>query len=400
MEPPSTPPQGAFPAVLAGFLGWSLDAFDFFILVMTLPHIGHDFHKSDAEMALAVTLTLAFRPVGALIFGLIADRYGRRIPLMIDLIFYSIIEVLSGMAPNFATFLILRALFGIGMGGEWGVGASLIMEKVPSRFRGVLSGVLQEGYAFGYLAAAIAYKFVFPHYGWRVMFFIGGVPALLAVFVRFGVKESEVWQKNKADSWKNLTRGLVTHWPIFFYLVALMAMMNLASHGTQDLYPTFLQRYRGFKVDEKSNLAAISMVGAIIGGIFFGMISDRIGRRKAIIIAFVLAILAVPLWALPSAIGKLAVGAFVLQFMVQGAWGVIPAHINELSPNDIRGSMPGFAYQCGNLVASYIAVLEASLAATHNYALVMAGSAATIFVVAILVTAVGPEKRGEEFSSG
>ncbi len=197
MEVPSSSPQGAFPAVLAGFLGWSLDAFDFFILVMTLPHIGHDFHKTDAEMALAVTLTLAFRPVGALIFGLIADRYGRRIPLMIDLVFYSIVEVLSGMAPNFTTFLILRALFGIGMGGEWGVGASLIMEKVPARFRGVLSGILQEGYAFGYLAAAIAYKFVFPHWGWRPLFFIGGVPALLAVFVRFAVKESEVWQKIK-----------------------------------------------------------------------------------------------------------------------------------------------------------------------------------------------------------
>jgi SHS family lactate transporter-like MFS transporter len=400
MEVPSSSPQGAVPAVLAGFLGWSLDAFDFFILVMTLPHIGHDFHKSDAEMALAVTLTLAFRPVGALIFGLIADRYGRRIPLMIDLVFYSIVEVLSGMAPNFTTFLILRALFGIGMGGEWGVGASLIMEKVPARFRGVLSGILQEGYAFGYLAAAIAYKFVFPHWGWRPLFFIGGVPALLAVFVRFAVKESEVWQKNKADSWKHLARGLVTHWPIFCYLVALMAMMNLASHGTQDLYPTFLQRYRGFGVAEKSNLAAISMVGAIIGGIFFGRLSDRIGRRNAMIIAFVGAIFAVPLWALPSAVAKLAVGAFLLQFMVQGAWGIIPAHINELSPNHIRGSMPGFAYQCGNLVASYIAVLEASLATKHNYATVMATSAATIFIVAILVTAVGPEKRGQEFASG
>jgi MFS transporter, SHS family, lactate transporter len=398
MDGPPSSPQGPVAAVLAGFLGWSLDAFDFFLLVMTLPHIGAEFHKTDREMALAVTLTLAFRPVGALIFGLLADRYGRRIPLMIDLVFYSIIEVLSGLAPNFGTFLVLRALFGIGMGGEWGVGASLIMEKVPAKFRGVLSGILQEGYAFGYLGAALAYKFVFPHWGWRPLFFIGGVPALLAIFVRFAVKESEVWQKNKADSWKNLARGLAEHWPIFLYLVALMAMMNLASHGTQDLYPTFLQRYRGFGVSQKSNLAMISMIGAIIGGIFFGLLSDRIGRRKAIILAFLGALVFVPLWALPSSIAKLAAGAFALQFMVQGAWGVIPAHINELSPSKIRGSMPGFAYQCGNLVASYIAVLEAGLAATHNYAAVMAGSAATIFIVAIFVTAAGREKRGEEFA--
>jgi len=269
-------PQRPLAAVLAGFLGWSLDAFDFFIVVLCLTAIGKDFHKTDKEMALSLTVTLAFRPVGALIFGLLADRYGRRLPLMIDLVFYSIVEVASGFAPNFTTFLILRALFGIGMGGEWGVGASLTMEKVPAKLRGVLSGLLQEGYAVGYLMAAIAYRFVFPHWGWRPMFWIGGLPALLALFVRFGVQESEVWQKSKADSWKNLARGLAAHWPIFLYLVALMTMMNLSSHGTQDLYPTFLQRYRNFGVNEKANLAAISMIGAIIGGLFFGRLSDKI----------------------------------------------------------------------------------------------------------------------------
>jgi SHS family lactate transporter-like MFS transporter len=390
-------PKRPFAAVLAGFLGWSLDAFDFFLVVMTLTAIGKEFHKTDREMALAVTLTLAFRPVGALIFGLLADRYGRRVPLMIDLVFYSLIEVLSGLAPNYRTFLILRALFGIGMGGEWGVGASLTMEKVPARFRGLLSGVLQEGYAFGFLLAAIAYQLVFPHWGWRPLFFIGGLPALLAIFVRMAVKESEVWQKNKADSWKHLGRGLVAHWPIFLYLVALMTMMNLSSHGTQDLYPTFLQRYRGMGVSQKSNLAAISMVGAIIGGILFGQISDRIGRRNAMMLAFLGALLAIPMWALPSGIAKLAAGAFVLQFMVQGAWGVIPAHISELAPDSIRGSMPGFAYQCGNLMASYIVQLEAGFAERWNYAMVMAISAATIFLLAIFVTAVGREKRGQEF---
>jgi MFS transporter, SHS family, lactate transporter len=399
MESTSSSPQSPVAAVLAGFLGWSLDAFDFFLVVMTLTAIGKEFHKTDQEMGWSVMLTLAFRPVGALFFGLLADRYGRRIPLMINLVFYSIIEFLSGWAPNFTTFLILRALFGIGMGGEWGVGASLVMEKVPAKFRGVLSGILQEGYAFGYLLAALAYKFVFPHYGWRPLFFIGGLPALLAIFVRMAVKESEVWQKSKADSWANLGRGLLAHWPIFLYLVALMMMMNLSSHGTQDLYPTFLQRYRGLGVAQKSNLAAISMIGAIIGGVVFGLLSDRIGRRMAITVAFVGALAAIPLWALPSSIIALAAGAFLLQFMVQGAWGVIPAHISELSPNEIRGSMPGFAYQCGNLMASGIMLVETGLAQRPhaNYANVMAMTAGAIFVVSILVTLAGPEKRGEDF---
>jgi SHS family lactate transporter-like MFS transporter len=381
-------------------LGWALDAFDFFLVVMTLTAIGKEFHKTDAEMALSLTLTLACRPVGALIFGLLADRYGRRLPLMLDLVFYSVIEVLTGFAHSYTTFLLLRALFGIGMGGEWGVGASLTMEKVPAKWRGVLSGLLQEGYAVGYLAAALAYKFVFPHWGWRPLFWIGGLPAVLAIFVRLAVKESEVWQKSKADSWKNLARGLCVHWPVFLYIVALMTMMNLSSHGTQDLYPTFLQRYRHLGVSERSNLAAISMVGAIIGGIIFGFVSDRIGRRRAIVLAFVGAILAIPLWALPGGLVALAAGAFILQFMVQGAWGVIPAHISELSPDSIRGSMPGFAYQCGNLMASYIVQMEVLMSRHWNYANVMAISAGTICVGAIFVTMMGREKPGVEFGAG
>jgi MFS transporter, SHS family, lactate transporter len=396
-EKPEQKTDSALPAVLAGFLGWSLDAFDFFIVVMTLTAIGKDFHKTDREMALVLTVTLAFRPVGALIFGLLADRYGRRLPLMLDLVFYSIIEVLSGLAHNFTTFLILRALFGIGMGGEWGVGASLTMEKVPARFRGILSGLLQEGYAAGYLLAAIAYRFVFPHYGWRPLFFIGGLPALLAFFIRYAVKESEVWERNKAQSWRHLGKGLLDHWKIFAHLVLLMTMMNLSSHGTQDLYPTFLQRYRGFGVKDKSNLTAISMIGAIIGGVFFGQLSDKIGRRRAIILAFALAIVVVPLWALPAQFVLLAAGAFLLQFMVQGAWGVIPAHISELSPSSIRGSMPGFAYQCGNLFASGIVALETGLATKWNYAWVMTATAATIFIFAIVVTALGKERHAVNF---
>src|ERR1044071_439591 len=279
--------------VAAGFLGWTLDAFDFFLVVMTLTAIAKDFGKSDAAVALSLTLTLAFRPVGAFIFGLIADRYGRKIPLMVDLVFYSVVEVLSGLAPSYTSFIILRALFGIGMGAEWGVGASLVMEKVPVKLRGVFSGFLQQGYSMGYLLAAVAYWLVFPRWGWRPLFFVGGLPALLALYVRSHVKESEVWERTRHKTWKEYTRGVGSHWKLFLYLVVLMTMMNFVSHGTQDMYPTFLQRDWKFGPGTRSALTAWSMVGAIIGGIVFGHYSDRIGRRRAIVIALVLAIFAI-----------------------------------------------------------------------------------------------------------
>src|SRR5881398_2354474 len=252
--------------VVAGFLGWTLDAFDFFLVVMTLTAIAKEFGKTDKDIALSITLTLAFRPVGAFIFGLLADRYGRKLPLMIDLVFYSVIEVLTGFAPTYTTFLVLRALFGIGMGAEWGVGASLVMEKVPPRARGVVSGLLQQGYAAGYLLAALCYFFVFPHWGWRPLFFIGGLPALLALFVRARVQESEVWRETRHENWSGLGRTILSNWKLFLYLTILMAMMNMVSHGTQDMYPTFLQRDWGFSPTTRSALTAFSQVGALIGG--------------------------------------------------------------------------------------------------------------------------------------
>ena len=386
-------------ALLAGFLGWTLDAFDFFLVVFTLTAIAREFHKSDAELALTITVTLAFRPVGAFIFGLLADRYGRRLPLMIDLVFYSIVEVLSGLAPNYTTFLILRALFGIGMGGEWGVGASLAMEKVPPRLRGVLSGLLQEGYAVGYLLAAVCYFFIFPRWGWRPLFFIGGLPALLTLYVRFGVKESEVWERTRHATWGELGRGIVSHWRTFLYLTLLMAMMNFASHGTQDMYPTFLQRDWGFSPQARSAVTAVSMVGAITGGILFGLLSDRWGRRRAMILAFALAILVIPLWAFAPTLTLLVVGAFLMQFMVQGAWGVIPAHITELSPDSVRGFLPGFAYQCGVLITGGVAYIEAVFAERTTYARAMALVAFVVFTVAAVVAGLGRERRGIIFGS-
>jgi MFS transporter, SHS family, lactate transporter len=385
------------PAVFAAFLGWTLDAFDFFLVVFALTAIAHEFGVTDKAMALSITLTLACRPLGALIFGLMADRYGRRLPLMINLVFYSLIEVLSGLAPDYKTFLVLRALFGIGMGGEWGVGASLAMEKAPKGKRGILSGLLQEGYALGFLLAAVCYFFVFPRWGWRPMFFIGGLPALLAVYVRSQVKESEVWERTRHRTWGELGRGIGANWKLFVYLTLLMAGMNFSSHGTQDMYPTFLERDWGFSPQARAALTAFSMVGAIVGGISFGFWSDRIGRRRAIIIALVAAILVIPLWAFAPSLPLLVAGAFLMQFMVQGAWGVIPAHINELSPDPVRGFLPGFAYQCGVLISGSVVYLEALFATRTSYAVSMALAAVSVFTFAALMAAVGRERRGVTF---
>ena len=384
-------------AVMAGFLGWTLDAFDYFLVVVCLTAIGKEFHKSDAAMALSLTVTLGFRPVGAFIFGLLADRYGRRLPLMLDLVFYSIVEVLSGLAPNYTTFMVLRALFGIGMGGEWGVGASLAMEKVPPRIRGLLSGVLQQGYAAGNLLAAICYFFLFDKIGWRPLFFIGGLPALLALFVRFRVKESEVWEKTRHETWGNLFRAILSHWKLFLFIVVLMWMFNSVSHGTQDMYPTFLQRQWDFSARGRSLMTAISAVGAIIGGTLFGMFSDRIGRRRAMILALMGAVVVIPLWAFAPTTGLLVAGAFLMQFMVQGAWGVIPAHLSELSPDSVRGFLPGFGYQCGVLLAGSIAYIEAVFAGHTSYAVAMAATAATVCVLCAVVTYTSRERKAATF---
>jgi MFS transporter, SHS family, lactate transporter len=377
----------------ASFLGWTLDAFDFFVLVFVLPTIAAEFHRSIADIAFTITATLAMRPVGALIFGWIADRYGRRIPLMADIIFYSIIEVLSGLAPSYRTFLVLRALYGIGMGGEWGVGASLAMEAVSSRSRGLFSGLVQEGYAVGYLLAAAAYFFIFPHFGWRALFFAGGAPALLTLYIRTKVPESEAWERTRPDRsaiFDAIRKNLRT----FVYLIVLMTMMNLVSHGTQDLYPTFLDKQRGLDARAVATIALIYNVGALAGGLAFGYLSDWWGRRRAMALAVALGVVVVPLWIYPSALPILVLGAFVMQFMVQGAWGVIPAHLAELSPPQVRGLFSGVAYQLGVLFAANAAFGEALLAERIGYSAALAIVAAIVLAVAAVVIMLGPERAG------
>jgi len=390
-------------AVLAGFLGWTLDAFDFFALTFVIEDVARAFGKTRPDIALTITLALATRPIGALIFGMLADRFGRRLPLMINVIFYAVISVLSGLAPTYQVFLMLRMIFGVGMGGEWGVGASLALESVSPKWRGVFSGLLQEGYAMGNLLAALAFRVAYvplhasnPVNAWRYMFFIGGLPALLSLFIRAKVKEPEAWRENRTD-WPTYRRSILQHWPRFLFLVLLMAMMNLMSHGTQDMYPTFLQRQRLLGSAEIANITMISAFGAICGGLVFGYYSDRSGRRRAMITSALCALLMVPLWIAAPNTALIMLGAFLMQFFVQGAWGVIPAHINELSPGHLRGFFPGFAYQLGVLGASSITYVESVLGEHFTYAQAMGALASTVMVGAAVVTFLGPENYRVSF---
>ncbi len=385
--------------VTASFLGWTLDAFDFFIVVFVLSSIAEDFHVEIADVAYAITLTLAMRPVGALIFGWLADRFGRRPTLMADILLYSVIELASAFAPDLATFLVLRAVFGIAMGGEWGVGSSLAMESIPSSSRGIVSGLLQEGYAVGYLLAAIVFWAVYPFAGWRGMFIVGVIPALLVVYIRRGVPESPVWEgfsHTTAGMWQTLWK----HGWLFLFVIVMMACFNAFSHGTQDLYPTFLRAQHGFSPAWVSILTIIANLGAIAGGIIFGAWSERIGRRRAIVLAALGALPVTYLWAYSTSVTGLAAGAFLMQFMVQGAWGIVPVHLNELSPNEVRGTFPGFSYQLGNLLIALLAPFQARLAAAHgeNYAYALAVTAVTVAVLIIIVTSIGRERKGVAFT--
>src|ERR1700674_4742867 len=337
--------SGTHHAVLAGFLGWTLDAFDFFIVVFLFDTLAHQFGVSKKEIVFTTTATLALRPVGAFIFGLLADRFGRRIPLMANVIYFSVIELACGFAPNFTVFLILRALFGIGMGGEWGVGASLAMEAAPTRLRRILSGILQSVYSIGYLLAAIAARFLLPVWGWRPIFWIGALPALLALYIRTKVPESEAWKQHRVASTAQVLRVVAGEWKRFAYLVVLMTFMMFLSHGTQDLYPDFLQEAHRVSAAARANVAVIYNLGALVGTILFGHLSQVAGRRKGMIAALGLSLLVIPMWAFGGRLAFLAIGAVLMQIGVQGAWGVIPVQLNELSPNAARGLMPGLAYQ-------------------------------------------------------
>ena len=389
--------SGTHHAVLAGFLGWTLDAFDFFIVVFLFDTLAHQFGVSKKEIVLTTTATLAMRPIGALLFGLLADRYGRRVPLMANVIYFSLIELLCGFSPNYTVFIILRALFGIGMGGEWGVGASLAMEAAPVRWRGVLSGILQSGYSIGFLLAAVAARFLLPHWGWRPMFWIGALPALLALYIRTKVPESEAWKQHRAANTAQLIRVVARQWKRFAYLVVLMTFMMFLSHGTQDLYPDFLKEVHRFSDTARANVLIIANVGAVVGAILFGHLSQVAGRRKGMIAALGLSLLLIPLWAFGGGLVAILAAAFLMQAGVQGAWGVIPAHLNELSADAARGLMPGLAYQLGILLASPTNSVQYALRERFGYQWAMAGfEIVTILALAMLLW-LGSEEHGRSF---
>ena len=389
---------------VACFLGWSLDAFDFFILTFCVSAIATEFQAKVSAVLEAVFLTLVFRPVGAFLFGLAADRFGRRRTLMVDIIAYSVFELSSAFAPSLKVFLITRALFGIAMGGEWGVGAALTFETLPAEGRGFFSGVLQEGYVVGNLLAALVFGTLFRFVGWRGMFVIGALPAFLVIYIRTKVDESPAWLQGrvskKAES--HLGKDIRTYVGTFAFLVLLMFAFNSFSHGSQDLYPTFLTKGHQFAPPTVMFITVICNLGALLGGILFGTWSEKIGRRKAIVTAALLSIPVIPLWAYSHTVLMLALGGFLMQFMVQGAWGVIPAHLNELSPPAVRGTFPGFAYQLGNLLSSRNGVVQSKLAEQRYGGAFAPVLAWTLLLVAALVAAVtgsGRERRGMDLSN-
>jgi SHS family lactate transporter-like MFS transporter len=381
---------------IAAYLGWTLDAFDFFLMVFVFKDIANEFHVKIPDVSIAVVLTLVMRPLGALIFGRLADKFGRRPTMMLNILLYSALELASGFAPSLTVLLVLRALFGIAMGGEWGVGSSLVMESIPAKSRGWVSGLLQAGYPSGYLLASIVFGLFYQYIGWRGMFMIGVLPALLVLYVRRNVSESPAWAIMAKRPRPGLLSTLGANLKLSVYAIVLMTAFNFFSHGTQDMYPTFLREQHHFDPHTVSLITITLNIGAIIGGLSFGTISERIGRRKAILIAALIALPILPLWAFSSGAIALALGAFLMQISVQGAWGVIPVHLNEISPDSIRATFPGLVYQLGNLLSAVNLYMQTRLAAANggNYGLSLALVAGVVSIVIAGLIMFSPEKRG------
>jgi SHS family lactate transporter-like MFS transporter len=386
--------------VIAAYLGWTLDAFDFFLMVFMFKDIAKEFHSSMQVVSTAVLLTLGMRPVGAFLFGRLADRFGRKPTLMWNILAYSLLELASGFAPSMTVLLIVRALFGIAMGGEWGVGSALTMETIPTSARGFVSGLLQSGYPTGYFLASLAVYLFYDRLGWRYMFMLGAAPAVLVYFIRRGVEESLAWKEQRLAPRRSLLAVLEREWKLAIYCIVLMTAFNFFSHGSQDAYPTFLMEQHHYDTHLKSLLTAIANIGAICGGLGFGWLSEKIGRRRAMMIAALIALPALPFWAFGSTPVILAAGAFLVQISVQGAWGVIPAHLNEISPPEVRATFPGFVYQLGNLLAAVNLNLQVAIADANgkNYGMAMAIVVATVAIVIFLMVAFGPERRGVAMS--
>lgn len=388
--------------VLASFLGWTLDAFDYFLLTFVIVTVAKEFEVGTAEITYALFLTLAARPLGALLFGRLADRFGRRPILMLDVVLFSIFELATAFSTSLTMLLVLRFLFGIAMGGEWGIGASLAMESIPAKARGAVSGLLQSGYPCGFFLAALANWLLVDHIGWRGLFVVGAIPALLVLYIRRKVPESKVWKEGaQAAKRPGLFEAMRGHWKLAIYLMLLMMAFNMFSHGSQDMYHTFEEVNLHLPTGSTMAfvLVALLNLGALVGGLYFGALSERIGRRKAMMIAALLAIPVIPLWMYGGSLILLGLGAFLIQVMVQGAWGVVPTHLNELSPAAVRGTLPGFAYQMGNLLAAVTATAQTWLAQRHggDFAFAMSTWMVLVALLLALLLWLGPEARGVGF---
>ncbi|MGW3139803.1 MFS transporter [Streptomyces sp. NPDC001139] len=388
-------------AFVAAYLGWAMDAFDYFLVVLVYSEIADDFGVSLTDMAFLTTVTLVMRPVGALIFGMWADRKGRRVPLMADVVFYSLVGFACAFAPNYTVLLVLRLLYGIGMGGEWGLGAALAMEKIPAERRGFWSGLLQSGYSLGYLLAAVAFLGIEPAFGWRGLFAFSLVPALVALWVRTRVEESEVWEKsvalNRTPAHQVFRNPAVLR--RFVYLVALMTAFNWMSHGTQDVYPTFVKKGLGLSPDTAIAIAVVYNIGAMIGGSLLGAYSERLGRRRTIMVAAAAGLVVVPFFVLSTTAGWLMLSSFLMQVCVQGAWGVIPAHLTEMSPDAVRGFYPGVTYQLGNLIAALNLPIQEAVAERHGYPAAITWTVVPALTAVIVLSAVGKEAKGIRFGT-
>jgi MFS transporter, SHS family, lactate transporter len=391
--------KAARDVVIASYLGWTLDAFDFFIMIFAFAGVAQSFNVSGLTVTAAITLTLAMRPVGAFIFGRLGDRFGRRPILMLNVLMFSAFELLSAFAPNITWFLVFRGLYGVAMGGEWGLGASLTMESVPASWRGWASGLLQAGYPSGYFLATIVFGVLYPTIGWRGMFVVGALPALLVFYIRAQVPESPAWEEGRRHPRARLGEVLSHNRGLAVYVVILMTAFNFFSHGSQDLYPVaFLQTQLKFSHDTVTVIALTYNAGAMIGGLVFGQLSQRIGRRWAIVIAAVLALPLLRWWAFGTTPLEIGIAAFFMQVMVQGAWGVIPVHLNELSPPEVRATFPGFTYQLGNFLASANATIQYAWAEAlgHDLRWPLTGTIAIVAVVIGLMVGFGFERHGVE----
>ncbi len=389
--------------VLASFLGWTLDAFDYFLLTFVIVGVANEFNTGKVEVTYALFLTLAARPLGALLFGRLADHFGRRPILMLDVVLFSVFEFATAFSTSLTMLLVLRFLFGIAMGGEWGIGASLAMESIPTKSRGLISGLLQSGYPCGFFLAALANWLLIDHIGWRGLFIVGAAPALLVLYIRRSVPESPTWLRDRVEHGRiGVLESMRGHWKLAIYLMLLMAAFNMFSHGSQDMYHTFeeVNLHLNTSSGAAFMLVALLNLGALVGGLFFGGLSERIGRRKAMILAALLAIPVIPLWTYGGSLLLLGLGAFLIQVMVQGAWGVVPTHLNELSPAPVRATLPGFAYQMGNLLAAGTATAQTWIADWRggDYAFAMSVWIAAVALLLALLVWLGPEARGLDFA--